>query len=102
MNEQEIAKHRKKKNNSSRSEKKADHKHEYKDCIVTYKHYWSDKYFAHTSQYCIVCGKLNGHRSFIGSDWLSGFKEEVVSKRPDLPVFYLEKFTDDYVNLQEA
>lgn len=109
MNEQEVAKYRKKKNNSSRSEKKADHKHEYKDCIISYTYNWADRYFAHRGQYCVACGKINGHRSTIdrfsiysdyrdvGSDE-SGLRE----KYPELPVFHLRSYLDDYVNLQEA
>jgi hypothetical protein len=56
----------------------------------------------------VICGKNNGPRSTIdrlslysdhrdvGSDE-SGLKE----KYPELPVFHLQSYLDDYVNLQE-
>ena len=104
----EVAKHRKKKNNSSRSEKKSDHKHEYHDCIVLYIYNWADRYYTRREKYCVICGKINEHRNFNESfnDYyidcsLNGDENSFKEKYPDLPVFHL-KNTGSYVDLQEA
>lgn len=106
MNEQEIAKYRKKKNNSSRSEKKADHKHEYHDCLVVYKYNWSNKDYIHRQQYCVVCGKINTHYSWSIAEMFQDIaydeKGIMLDKYSDLPVFHLNNHNNDYVNLQEA
>ena len=97
----EVAKYKKKKNNSSRSEKKARHKHKYQDCFIVYKFNGSDKDYIHKWQYCEVCGKINVHErtQFFGYDYNNS---DIIAKYPELPVFHLNKYTDDYVNLQEA
>ena len=101
----EIAKHRKKKNNSSKSDKKSDHKHEYQDCLLMCKYNWSDEYYVHKDQYCIVCGKINAHYYQAFGEYVQDIDKDndtIITKYPNLPVFHLQKYTDDYVNLQEA
>jgi hypothetical protein len=105
----EVAKYKKKKNNSSRSEKKADHRHEYEDCIVSYTYDWADRHYTCRERYCVICGKINEHRKFNESftdhyidSSLNGDESSFREKYPDLPVFHLNKYTDGYVNLQEA
>lgn len=101
----EVAKYKKKKNNSSRSEKKADHKHEYQYCLISCKYNWSNKNYIHKDQYCVICGKVNAHyhQSFV--EYLKDVDKsnsDIIAQYPELPVFHLDKYTDDYVDLQEA
>ena len=101
----EVAKHKKKKNNSSRSEKKADHKHEYQDCLLACEYNWSDKYYIHKDQYCVICGKINAHYRQSFGEYLQDVDKDnsaIIAKYPNLPVFHLQKYIDGYVDLQEA
>lgn len=104
MDNQEVAKYRKKKNNSSKSDKKSTHKHDYQDCIVTYQYNFSAKHYARKDKYCVICGKINEHLSITSGDvdsWFGGYKDDMVAKYPELPVFKLENSADNYVKLQE-
>lgn len=108
MDNQEVAKHRKKKNNSSRSDKKSSHKHDYHYCITVHSYNWTDKNYAHRRKYCVLCGKINFHRNIMDSfndyredETLTSEESALREKYPDLPVFHIKNFLSDYVDLSE-
>lgn len=103
--EDEVCKHRKNtKSNKSKSKKKADHKHNYKKCLLKFpmQNMYSgrNEWLICVAGYCTICGKLNigciheterdenGYNRMLTSD-------EILEKyKDDLPLFEIE--TDLY------
>lgn len=95
MCENEIPKYRKKK---IKSNKKASHKHEYKECILKEK----NKDFYLLGNYCIICGKIGftGYDSIKLEDGRSRLMstEELLEKYKEYEIIILENiFKDKYV-----
>ena len=104
--EKEIPKHRKKKESTtSKSNKKAKHKHEYIECLVIDKKY----NHPHRASYCKICGKIYNISFFESEKNESGYyrvlkKEEILEKYKHLEVFYINDTFDKYipiVNVEE-
>ena len=61
MDEQEIPKYKKStESNISKSNRKAKHKHQYKECLIQYPISFAGKgrIQTHLRSYCIICGKI--------------------------------------------
>lgn len=61
MDEQEIPKYKKStEGNISKSNRKAKHKHQYKECLIQYPISFAgkDRIQTHLCSYCIICGKI--------------------------------------------
>nr|DAH30263.1 MAG TPA: hypothetical protein [Caudoviricetes sp.] len=61
MDEQEIPKYKKStESNISKSNRKAKHKHQYKECLIQYPISFAgkDRIQTHLCSYCIICGKI--------------------------------------------
>ena len=98
--ENEIPKYRKKKSNSSKSEKKSDHKHEYAQCVRLSEVDWKDELYPYRAEYCGLGGKLkHEHLPICDGKWLN--TEETLERYSDLPAFHV-KFFADYVDLNEV
>ena len=83
MIENEIPKHRKKKQSStSKSGKKSKHKHEYKEVVLIH----NDK--PHWATVCKICGKIGD---------LHFFETEVLEKYKDLEKYYIDDIWQKYV-----
>ena len=104
--ENEVPKYRKKKNNSSKSEKKSNHKHEYKDCLVLGRKNWGNQHYIPTlREYCVLCGKLGRKWELpnikTGNTYQYLDADEAIKKYSYLQIFYAN-YLDDYVNLDEV
>ena len=125
----EIPKYLKQKEgNTSKSNRKSKHKHQYEECLIQYKWNFKSNAFAqeekeriHTllSSYCTICGKIGGiiknskyqkeidalqkQRQKGSNFWISISSEEIYEMYHDkLPVFFIEDiFKEKYVDLEQ-
>lgn len=95
--ENEIPKHRKKKNSStSNANEKSDHKHEYVDCLFI------EKTFPHKGTYCKLCGKIGDLSFFETTKTEDGYRlvleaEEVFEKYKDLEQIHVDSIWQKYI-----
>lgn len=100
MNEDEIGKYKKKKeSNISKSKRKSNHKHEYKDCLLIEK---ENK--PHKSKYCVICGKIDDVKFFettkLNEHFYRQLKDkEIFDKYKELEQFYVDSIWNKYVGL---
>lgn len=102
MIDEEIGKYKKKKeSNISKSKRKSNHKHEYKDCLLIDK---ENK--PHKSKYCSICGKIYDVKFFETEKSEYGYRvlddDEVFKKYKDLERFYVDSIWDKYVILSKG
>ena len=119
MDEQKIPKYKKStESNISKSNRKAKHKHQYKECLIQYPISFAgkDRIQTHLCSYCIICGKIGDRvKDSIVKDYI---KSELHNRRiiysvmsgtelyekyhNKLPVFFVEDiFKEKYVNLEQ-
>ena len=82
----ERPKHRKMAASKKEKPKKADHKHQYKTCAVTYiaeDMYGRRQSLVSMGEYCTVCGKLD-------CNWMKGVPLEKAHISSDIPMFDAE------------
>lgn len=95
MIQDEIPKYLKQKeSNTSKSNRKSKHKHQYEECLIQYPITFAGKSYTKTGlyNYCTICGKI-GDR----------FPETELYKKHyhKLPVFFIEDiWKEKYVNLE--
>lgn len=102
MIDEYIGKYKKRKeSNVSKSKRKSNHKHEYKDCLLIDKDNRS-----HKGKYCKICGKINDLIFFETKKLeyskyltLTLTNEEVYEKYKNLEKFYVDSIWDKYVVL---
>lgn len=120
MIQDEIPKYLKQKeSNTSKSNRKSKHKHQYEECLIQYPIIFAGKTFINTKLYgyCSICGKIGsvkngkykaeleqseksrqGNNSFLIA--ISG--EEIYERYHNkLPIFYIENSFADYVVLEK-
>ena len=96
-----VPKYRKKKeSNTSKSNKKANHKHEFIDCLLIDEKHNNP----HKSSYCKICGKIDGVCLLETEKTNSGYRkmlsnEEIFEKYKDLPQFRVNSVFDKYVSI---
>ena len=98
MFEREIPKYKKKKSPSvSDARLKAKHKHEYKECLISFKGE------PRMASYCKICGKIGNvkHFDFVRTE--SGHcrtlrADEIYRKYRKLEIFEVEDFWQKYIN----
>ena len=109
MFDNDVPKYRKKKSNSSRSEKRADHKHDYQRVIVGNR-LGSGAW--HWSKRCSVCGRFGLDKTMTNEflkpntfdnvwrlfAYLS--LDEVRQKYPDTPIYKFDYMTDKYTLIE--
>ncbi len=119
-NMEDISVYKKKKaSNVSKSKKKSNHKHDYKECLIEYplKIYFNinnrgEQTGICNARYCSICGKLNGSKYHDTiKEWNSSFnryvcrgltKEERKEKYKALPYFKLETPFQEYVSINNC
>lgn len=118
MYEQEIQKYKKStESNISKSNRKAKHKHQYKECLIQYHISFAgkDRIQTHLCSYCTICGKIGDRvKDSIVKDYvkpelhnrrtiysvMSG--TELYEKYHDkLPVFFVKDMFEKYVYLKQ-
>ncbi len=120
ITENEIPKYiKQKESNTSKSNRKSKHKHQYEECLIQYPIIFAGKTFINTKLYgyCSICGKIGsvkngkykaeleqseksrqGNNSFLIA--ISG--EEIYERYHNkLPIFYIENSFADYVVLEK-
>ena len=100
-NYNEIPKYRKKKPSKSKSSRKANHKHQYEDCLLV-----DEENRPHKAQYCTICGKINNVNVFETMREDGGFYrmltcDEVFQKYKGLKQFKVKDMWDKYVSISE-
>lgn len=118
MIQDEIPKYLKQKeSNTSKSNRKSKHKHQYKECLIQYPVIFAGKNYTKTGlySYCAICGKI-GNRFKEDKSIINDFTdtptgrcysiisdEELYEKYYDkLPVFFVEDiFKEKYVDLEQ-
>ncbi len=118
MDEQEIPKYKKStESNISKSNRKAKHKHQYKECLIQYPISFAgkDRIQTHLCSYCIICGKIGDRvknsivKDYIRSEEYSiGIFYSVMSGTElyeeyhnRMPVFFVKDMFERYVNWKE-
>ena len=121
IQENEIPKYLKPtESNTSKSNRKSKHKHQYEECLIQYKSTFAGKTHLNTGLYiyCTICGKINERfkenksivkdyvrevNSPIGKCYSRISDEELYEKYHNkLPVFFVEDiFKEKYVNLEQ-
>lgn len=103
---------KKKESHVSKAKKKAQHKHQYAECLIRYKLQDKEDINTDLKKYCTICGKINnlklkdyraktsikrGRGYYLFSD------EELYDRYHDkMPVFYVnDYFNENYVNLED-
>ena len=119
--ESEIPKYLKQKeSNTSKSNRKSKHKHQYEECLIQYPITFAGKSYTKTGlyNYCTICGKINERfkeNKSIVKDYISTVNtsigkcyslitdEELYERYKDkLPVFFVEDiYKDKYVDLEQ-
>ena len=102
MIENEIPKHRKKKQSStSKSSTKSKHKHEYKECLLIHNGH------PHRATYCEICGKIDNLFLF-ESEKVEGKSysrilddDEIYEKYKNLEKYCIEDTWQKYVPIKE-
>lgn len=102
MNEDDVGKYKKKKqSNISKSKRKSNHKHEYKDCLLIDR---DGK--LHKGKYCKICGKIDDVNFFETEKSEYGYRvlddDEVFEKYKDLEKFYVDSIWDKYVVISKG
>ena len=101
MIENEIPKHRKKKQSStSKSSTKSKHKHEYKEVLLIHNGR------PHWATVCRICGKINDLHFFETERTDDGYhrsldSDEVFKKFKDLEKYYIEDIWQKYVPVSQ-
>lgn len=104
---EEISKYKKKKkSDTSNATKKSNHKHDYKPCLIKYKYKFNSE-FINIVSYCTICGKigknLDKNRSQIdrcNDGQIHLLKNnEIIERNSDIPLFELDDFSKDCVDL---
>ena len=105
--EMEVPKHKKKKDNGSKTNRRSDHKHEYKNVI---KQGWLGGF--QWAERCVICGRIkpksygmmyeglkrdNSERKCIGRDTYLSL-EEIHEKYPDVKVYVYERKTGGMID----
>lgn len=118
MDEQEIPKYKKStESNILKSNRKAKHKHQYKECLIQYLISFAgkDRIQTHLCSYCIICGKIGDRvKDSIVKDYI---KSELHNRRTicsvmsatelyekyhnKLPVFFVKDMFEKYVYLKQ-
>jgi len=118
MNEQEIPKYKKStESNISKSNCKAKHKHQYKECLIQYPISFAGKnrIQTHLCSYYTICGKIGEKlKDSIVKDYV---RSELYSRRilysvmtgtelyekynDKMPVFFVKDMFGKYINLEE-
>lgn len=118
MDEQEIPKYKKStESNISKSNRKAKHKHKYKECLIQYPISFAgkDRIQTYLCSYCIICGKIGDRvKNSIVKDYI---KSELHNRRiicsvmsgtelyekyhNKLPVFFVKDMLEKYVYLKQ-
>ena len=118
MDEQEIPKYKKStESNISKSNRKAKHKHQYKECLIQYPISFAskDRIQTHLCSYCIICGKIGDRvKDSIVKDYI---KSELHNRRTicsvmsgtelyekyhnKMPVFFVKDMFEKYVYLKQ-
>lgn len=119
MDEQEIPKYKKStESNISKSNRKAKHKHQYKECLIQYPISFAGKYRiqTHLCSYCTICGKTGDRvkdsivKDYIRSEEYSrGISYSVMSGTElyeeyhnKMPVFFVkDMFEDKYIQINK-
>ena len=119
MDEQEIPKYKKStESNISKSNRKAKHKHQYKECLIQYPISFAskDRIQTHLCSYCIICGKIGDRvkdsivKDYIKSELYSrGASYSVMSGTElyeeyhnKMPVFFVkDMFEDKYIQINK-
>ena len=119
MDEQEIPKYKKStESNISKSNRKAKHKHQYKECLIQHPISFAgkDRIQTHLCSYCITCGKIGDRvKDSIVKDYI---KSELHNRRTiysvmsgtelyekyhnKMPVFFVKDiWKEKYVDLEQ-
>ena len=118
MDEQEIPKYKKStESNISKSNRKAKHKHQYKECLIQYPISFAgkDRIQIHLCSYCIICGKIGDRvkdsivKDYIKSELHSrGISYSIMSGTElyekyhnKMPVFFVKDMFEKYVYLKQ-
>lgn len=119
MYEQEIPKYKKStESNISKSNRKAKHKHQYKECLIQYpiSFVGKDRIQTHLCSYCTICGKIGDRvkdsivKDYIKSELHSrGISYSIMSGtelyeeyHDKLPVFFVnDMFEDKYIQINK-
>lgn len=119
MDEQEIPKYKKStESNISKSNRKAKHKHQYKECLIQYPISFAgkDRIQTHLCSYCIICGKIGDRvKDSIVKDYVKpelysrGTSYSVMSDTElyeeyhnKMPVFFVkDMFEDKYIQINK-
>lgn len=105
---EDVGKYLKKKESDvSKSERKAKHKHQYKDCLFLLEYFKDDP--AAIGEYCELCGKIKNYIFPSRRIEKSGLvfhvmmnKEEILEAYKELPVFVLKEWGQKYVETKEV
>lgn len=118
MDEQEIPKYKKStESNISKSNRKAKHKHQYKECLIQYPISFAgkDRIQTHLCSYCIICGKIGDRvKDSIVKDYI---KSELHNRRTiysvmsgtelyekyhnKMPVFFVKDMLEKYIDFEQ-
>lgn len=111
-NIKEIPKYQKRKeSNTSKINKKSNHKHKYEECLIQYSYKNSEEKVTKIKSYCIVCGKLNEMlKNSIAYNKDEKYPQEYLFKhtseeiyenfKDKMPIFQIKNWTQNFVNLE--
>lgn len=102
----EVGKHRKsKESNVSKSNKKSNHKHNYKEAMIISKTY-GDRDHASVGEYCTICGKVKITHYFLTVPCKNGGRlmvddNEVIKMYGHLPKFRVNDVFQDFIDIEK-
>lgn len=95
-------------NNISKSNRKSEHKHYYKECLIQYYLKFNEKHKnTCLCSYCTICGKIGDRfkeNKSVVKDFTKISDEELYKKYHDkIPVFFVEDiFKERYIDLGQV